>query len=170
MSNSLLLPIKESLKELRLLLKSSSSMMHPRIKMLFFIKQNEGTGISKRALMDEVGVCSQSIQNWRTAYRTGGIDKLLVNARKGNSGKPSVISLEEKRLIEKKLNDPNNGLAGYIELKEWIFEEFKKDLKYNTILKFSIRNFGSSVKVARKSHVKKDELAEEAFKKTSSQK
>jgi hypothetical protein len=30
-----------------------------------------------------------------------------------------------------------------------------------------MRNFGSSVKVARKSHVKKDELAVESFKKAS---
>ena len=34
------------------------------------------------------------------------------------------------------------------------------------MLKYCMRNFGSSVKVARKSHVKKDEQAVNAFKKT----
>jgi len=64
------------------------------------------------------------------------------------------------------LNDPKNGLAGYIELKQWIATEFNKDIKYNTILKYAMKNFGSSVKVARKSHVNKDEEAVNTFKKT----
>lgn len=49
----------------------------------------------------------------------------------------------------------------------WIENEFKKQIKYNTLLKYSIKNFGSKVKVARKSHIKKDEDAVDAFKKTS---
>jgi transposase len=167
MSLSLIISVKESTQELRALLKSSTPMLHPRIKMLMVLKKNEGTGISKRALMEELGVCSQSIQNWRTAYRIDGLKKLLSNGRKGNSGKPSVITAEEKLLIEKKLKDPKNGLAGYIELQQWIEKEFKKEVKYNTILKYAIRNFGSKVKVARKSHVKKDDAAVTTFKKTS---
>lgn len=139
--------------------------MSPRIKMLILMKQNSDSGISKRALMDEVGACSQSIQNWRTLYKEGGLEKLLMNGRKGNSGKPSVISAEEKKIIEQKLKDPKNGLAGYIELQQWIQKEFKKEVRYNTILKYAMRNFGSSVKVARKSHVKKDEMAVDTFKK-----
>ena len=135
--------------------------------MLISIKKMGDLGISKRALMEEVGACSQSIHNWRTAYISGGLEKLLSNARKGKSGKPSVITPEEKLLIEKKLKDPKNGLAGYIELQQWIEKEFNKEVKYNTILKYAMRNFGSSVKVARKSHVKKDELAVESLKKDS---
>jgi hypothetical protein len=50
---------------------------------------------------------------------------------------------------------------------DWIEKEFNKQVKYNTLLKYSIKNFGSKVKVARKSHVKKDEEAVSAFKKTS---
>ncbi|MFN8332007.1 MAG: winged helix-turn-helix domain-containing protein [Saprospiraceae bacterium] len=63
------------------------------------------------------------------------------------------------------MKDPKNGLAGYIELQQWIQKEFKKEVRYNTILKYAMRNFGSSVKVARKSHVKKDEMAVDTFKK-----
>ena len=59
-----------------------------------------------------------------------------------------------------------NGLRGYTELLNWIEQEFGKDVKYNTLLKYCIRKFGSKVKVARKSHVKKDDQAAEAFKKT----
>ena len=57
-------------------------------------------------------------------------------------------------------------MAGYVELQQWIEKEFKKEVKYNTILKYAMKNFGSKVKVARKSHVKKDNEAVAAFKKT----
>jgi hypothetical protein len=69
--------------------------------------------------------------------------------------------------MEQKLKDPKNGLAGYVELQEWVETEFKKEVKYNTVLKYAMRHFGSKVKVARKSHVKKDEKAVSTFKKTS---
>jgi hypothetical protein len=83
---------------------------------------------------------------------------------KGN--KPSVFTKEEHQKIEAKLNDAKNPMRGFKELNEWIIEEFKKEVKYNTTLKYTIKNFGAAVKVARKSHIKKDEEAVETFKKT----
>lgn len=55
---------------------------------------------------------------------------------RANSGKPSVFTKEEHIKLEQKLRDPKNGLAGYVELQEWIEKEFK-ELKYNTILKYA---------------------------------
>ncbi|HEU0226888.1 MAG TPA: hypothetical protein VFQ86_04065 [Arachidicoccus soli] len=167
MSFALYVPVKETVKELRMLLKSSSVMMQPRIKMLIAMKKAGESGISKRELMDTIGAGSQSIHNWRTAYKQGGMELLLHNGRKGNAGKPSVFTQEEHNKMEQKLKDPKNGLAGYVELQEWIETEFKKEVKYNTVLKYAARHFGSKVKVARKSHVKKDEKAVSTFKKTS---
>lgn len=166
MSYALNIPVTESMQELRVALKKSNLMMQPRLKMLIAMKNAGEDGISKRALMDIVGASSQSIHNWRTAYKQGGLKGLLTNGRIGKVGAPSTFTKEEHRLIEQKLRDPKNGLAGYVELQQWIEKEFKKEVKYNTVLKYAIRHFGSSVKVARKSHVKKDEKAVETFKKT----
>ncbi len=66
-----------------------------------------------------------------------------------------------------KLKDPKNGIRGYTELLEWVRKELFKDMKYITLVKYTQRHFGSKIKVARKSHVKKDEEAVAAFKKTS---
>lgn len=170
MSFALYIPVKESMQKLRSLLKAASVMMQPRIKMLLVMKKAGDKGISKRELMDSVGVCSQSIHNWRTAYKEGGLDTLLINGRKGKAGKPSVFTKEEHQRIGQKLRDPKNGLAGYVELQQWIAAEFNKEVKYNTVLKYAMKNFGSKVKVARKSHVRKDEAAARAFKKTSRRK
>lgn len=157
--------VKEDLEYLRKLLKKSTLFMSPRIKMLIEIKKHEDTGISKRDLADLVGVTHNSIQTWRTQYLKGGIDLLLSHKRTGF--KPTLITAEEREKIEEILNNPFNGLRGYKELQAWVKQELNRDINYNTLYKYCIREFGSGIKVARKSHIKKDMEAVEVLKKTS---
>lgn len=156
--------VKETMAELKALLKKASPLIAPRIRTLIEIKKNESIGISKIALASLVGVDPNSVQTWRTLYIKQGIEGILKHNKTGF--RPSVFTKEEHSSIEKKLKDPKNGLRGYVELLNWIENEFKKQIKYNTLLKYSIKNFGSKVKVARKSHIKKDEVAVSTFKKT----
>lgn len=156
--------IKEKLTELKALLKKASPLIVPRLRVLIEIKKNEKIGISKRDIAKLVGVDPNSVQTWRTLYANGGLSALQKHNKKGF--KPSVFSQEEHLAIEKKLKNPTNGLRGYIELLAWVEEEFKKKIKYNTLLKYSRKNFGSKIKVARKSHINKDEEAVNTFKKT----
>jgi len=157
--------ITESISDLRKVLKASSALIAPRIRVLIAIKENEETGISKREVANLVGVNHNSVQTWRSMYLQGGLKLVQSHNKKGF--KPSVFSKEEHAAIEKKLKDPKSGLRGYVELQNWIEGEFKKQVKYNTLLKYSKKHFGSKIKVARKSHINKDENAVEAFKKTS---
>ena len=156
--------VKEKLTELKALLKKASPLIGPRLRMLIEIKKNDKTGISKRDIAKLVGVDPNSVQTWRTLYVKGGLKALQKHNKKGF--KPSVFTQDEHLAIEKKLKDPTNGLRGYTELLTWVEHEFKKQIKYNTLLKYSIKNFGSKIKVARKSHIKKDEQAVSTFKKT----
>jgi transposase len=165
MASPKVIPVKESVETLKRILKSSTPLIAPRIRMLIEIKKKEDIGISKRDLSEIVGSNQNSIQKWRTMYCEGGLDLLCSHKKKGF--KPTVFDKEEHRALESKLNDPFSGLRGYKELQTWVNTEFGKDIKYNTLLKYCIRNFESSLKVARKSHVKKDAQAVETFKKTS---
>ena len=54
--------IKESLTELKAILKSSSALIAPRIRVLISLKENEKHGISKREVADIVGVNHNSVQ------------------------------------------------------------------------------------------------------------
>jgi transposase len=158
--------VKESLSELKKLLKTTPRLIFPRIRMLLEIKKNEKSGgISKRNLAELIGVNHNSIQTWRTLYLQGGFDNLIKYTK--NEGRPTILSDVEHEAIKAKLNDSKNGSCGYIELLDWVETTFKKEIKYNTLLKYANREFGSSVKVARKSHVKKDPEAVSALKKTS---
>lgn len=132
--------------------------------MLIEIKNHAKTGSSKRELSKITGINHNSIVKWRNLYNKEGIQALLTHGRIGF--KKSVVSEEEHSLIEKKLNDPKNGIRGYTELLEWVNKELSKEMKYITLLKYTQRHFGSKIKVARKSHVKKDEAQVDTFKKT----
>jgi len=157
--------VSESISELKSLLANRSVTISNRIRMLILIKNNENEELSKQKLSKLLGVSSSSIQIWRKMYESGGLTHLLKDKRIGF--KPSLISQEEHEQIKAKLNDPTNGLRGYVELQDWLDREFNKSIKYNTLLKYCGRNFGSKSKVARKSHVQKDLQAVEDLKKTS---
>ena len=165
MSNALYIPIKESLKELRQALKTTTPLFQSRIKMLIAMKKAGSHGISKRALVDALGVSGQSVHTWRTTYKHGGLNALCSHKKVGF--KPRIFTKKEHLKIELKLKNPENGLRGFKELQEWVIKEFKKEVKYNTILKYAIKHFGARVKVSRKYHAKKDEEAVATFKKTS---
>lgn len=165
MAHPFQLNVKESISELRNLQRKSSPLIAKRILMLIEIKRHEKNGISKRNLSKITGINHNSIVKWRNIYKKEGIQPLLTHGRTGGF-KKSIISKEEHEKIEKKLNDPKNGIRGYTELLEWVKKELGKDMKYITLLKYAQRHFGSKIKVARKSHVKKDDTQVDTFKKT----
>jgi len=164
MANAKILKIKETEKEIKFHLKRSAPFIAQRLRVLLILKQHELTGLSKREVSALAGVCSCSVQTWRTLYIKLGLEGLMKHNKTGF--KPSVFTESEGLQIEEKLNNPENGLHGYVELKEWIRKEFGKEILYRTIVNYCTTNFHSSVKVARKSHVNKDVNKVEAFKKT----
>jgi transposase len=157
--------IKESLKELKMLFKNASGGSAKRLSFLIALKQNKLPSVSKRAMSEFLGIDPNSVTNWKRLYQQKGISGILSDGRIGF--KPSVVSPEEHKAIEKKLNDPDNEIRGYNELLDWVKTTLSKDMKYITLVKYTERNFGSKIKVARKSHIKKDMEAVVDFKKTS---
>lgn len=165
MAHAKILVIKETEKEIKNLLKNSIPFIGQRLRVLLIFKQNEQSGISKRDVAKLAGVDPNSVQNWRNLYLRTGIEGLMQHQKTGF--KPSIFTIAEHNMLKEKLNDPQNGLQGYVELKNWIEKKSGKIFNYNTLLYYCIRNFKSSVKVARKSHIKKDENQGIVFKKIS---
>jgi len=165
MSKAKIIYVKESLSELKQLQKNQPLTIIKRLNMLVELKKNGANGLSKRQLAKQIGVDPNSIQNWRTIYINEGIKGIVAHGRIGF--KPSLITKEEHKKIEHKLNQPKNALRGYKELMHWIKDELGKEIKYTTVVEYAKRHFGSKIKVARKSHILKDEVAMDTFKKTS---
>jgi len=160
------LTVSESIGELRALQRRHGELIGKRLLMLITIKRHEPAGgISKRTLSELTGINHNRIVKWRQLYLQKGIAPLLVHGR-GGGAKKSVVSTQNHARIAEKLKDPENGIRGYTELLQWAKEELSMDICYITLLKYVQRHFGASIKVARKSHVKKEAAVVDTFKKT----
>lgn len=157
--------IKESEAELKKLIKASNSMIAKRLVVLLVFKRNQDKGVSKRLVADETGVNHNSVQTWRSLYISGGIKMLMSHSNTGY--KPSKITQEQEQSLREQLNNPHNGMVGFVELLDWFNTNFKTSLNYKTFHAFVIRKFKAKIKTARKSHINKDAQAVEDFKKTS---
>lgn len=165
MAKPLSITVKESIQELKALQRQHGDLIGKRLRMLIEIKKHQKTGISKRELSALTGINHNSIVKWRKIYNSKGITPLLKHGRKGGF-KPSVITPAEHQQLKSLLNNPKNGIHGYTELLDWVKRELSKDMLYITLVKYVERHFKTKIKVARKSHVNKDEYAVGAFKKT----
>lgn len=157
--------IKESEIEIKKLMKNSNSMIAKRLHALLVFKRNEDIGISKRQVSDEIGVNHNSVQTWRSLYIKGGIKMLMSHSNFGY--KPSKINDDQEQALKRQLENPHNGMVGFIELLDWFNKTFETTINYKTFHGFVVRKFNAKIKVARKSHIKKDIQAVEVFKKTS---
>jgi transposase len=165
MSDPKTFKIKESISDIKKLMKSSHPMIAKRLHALLIFKQHEETGISKREVAEDIGVNHNSVQTWRNLYIGGGIEKLMSHSKTGY--KHSLISTDQEKALNEQMHKPDNGFVGFIELLAWFNEKFKTDINYKTFHGFVVRKFNAKIKTARKVHVKKDPDAVEAFKKTS---
>lgn len=153
--------VTQSLTELKRLHKQSASHFKPRIQMLILSKQTKVSG--KYALANALGVNHNSVQSWRKTYEQEGIQKLLEDKRGGN--RAAVIDAKTDKAIVARLCDAKNAPRSFKELQQWVHDNYITNINYHTLHKHVKRKYGAKLKVARKSHVQKDEQAVEAFKK-----
>ncbi len=164
MGKVFILTIKEDLSTLKSRHKKEKSHKKKlRLLSLIFTKEKK---FSRRInLAEYLGVNIDPLNKWTKKYKELGLEEFLsINSGgKRREAVPKSILKE----IEDKLNDFNTPLQGYADAVSWIQQEFGYQIKYHTLRAFMIRNFGSKLKIPRKSHYKKDEVAFETFKKTS---
>jgi transposase len=153
--------VKESKAELATLLQKSTVATKPRIKMLLAILE----GItSTQELVIKTKANRDSIRNWKNTYRNEGIEGLVGETR--GRKQPGAIGPEEKLQLQRKLSDPKGGFTSYSQAMAWINKTFGLQMEYHAVNKYLKRNFGTKLKVGRKTHINKDDSAAALFKKT----
>lgn len=164
MAKSKIISVKESEVELKKLLRQQPIHLKNRVQMLLVLKGSDYS-LSKNELSKILNINHNTAQRWRKTYCEKGIDGLLSDGRIGF--KPSIINSEIHQAIEQRLTSPKDAFTSYIDLINWIVENYlPQGINYHTVNKYVKRHFGAKLKVARKSHSKKDENAVESFKKT----
>ena len=155
--------IAESLSTLeKLLPKQTSITNRSRIKMLLLIHQRKV--IYTKDLIPRLKHCRKTIYNWIKLYREGGLESLLASTKGGNN--TPLIEQCTKVALADKLSDTSTQITSYTELRHWVQQHYQSNINYATLYKHCRVHHHSVLKVARKSHHKKDEKAVEAFKKT----
>ena len=163
MAKQIDLEIKESESELKALLNHQTKLLqYQRVKALLLIKQ--GKAVYTYQLANKLKRERKTIYNWLKLYNKEGIDAYLKVKSRGS--RREEISEEVRQAIAESLSNPSTTMTSYVELLEWIESNFGILLNYKTLYSHCRTHHKSVLKVARKSHHKKDEQAVEAFKKT----
>ena len=163
MAKTIDITIKESEQELTYLLRKQNKLLQQgRIKALLLIKQDKVKYTYQ--LADKLKRGRRTIYNWLNMYSEKGIEHYLTVSPRGKTN--DKLLPEEKRIIAEKLQDSSTDITSYVDLLHWVNNRFQKDIPYHVIYKYCRSHLNSRLKIARKSHHKKDEQAVEAFKKT----
>ena len=153
--------VKETAEQLTKLYGSSSSSVKPRIKMLLAIVN----GItSTNELAHKTKANRNSVLNWKNIYRIHGLEGLLSEGRGGK--RHGALNEQQKAMLHKKLSEAKGGFTSYKQATEWINTTFGVDMNYHAVNIYLKRNFGTKLKVGRKTHINKDDNAAALFKKT----
>lgn len=147
----------------RLFRKQTKLLQLNRVKALLLIKQ--GKVRYTYELAGKLGYSRKTVYNWLRLYEQKGIEGYLhVSSRGKRSDK---LSDATKAALGKKLSDPHSTITSYVELRAWVAIHCQQEVGYHVIYNYCRSKLKSRLKVARKSHYKKDQKAVEAFKKTS---
>jgi transposase len=160
MGKILTISVKEDVRELRLLQKKASG-KYKALQMLLLIKQKGA--LSKDKLSVLTGASNKSIHVWRSLYLKGGLSLLLRDNRGGR--KPAAITAQAKEQLSRRLHDPKEGFRSFIEIQQWLLQEFDIQMNYHAVRMYVKRKFDAKLKVSRKSHVLKRPADEAVFKK-----
>ena len=166
MAKAIKIEIKESIPELKRMISNQKSILKKsRIKCLLLIKEKSihfKTVLSKKLKYDR-----NAIAGWLKDYEQGGIE-LLLNDKRSLIKRKSKLSKKTLESIGEKLQQIDTDLTSYVELLDWVQNNFEeKDLAYSTLYYNCRKHFKSRLKVSRKTHHKKDVEAETLFKKPS---
>lgn len=154
--------ITETVQDLKQLFHKHPNHLHPRIKMLYYLQSNITN--KTKDLAEKLLVSISSIQDWKNAYASGGLKELLQYER-GQNKSNATITPEVNKIIAEQLSSPTSAFTSYTSLYQWLKENHLENVTYRIVHHHTHTKLKASLKVARKSHIKKDEQAVDDFKK-----
>lgn len=155
--------VKESHEELKSWLKKvNKSRDIIRINSLIYLKEERFSTMIE--LSEFLGVHRRSMERWLNKYQEGGIEKMLIQKTRNKGSK--IISEQVHLALAKRITDPHRSFISYVDAQNWLWQEFETQINYHWLRKYMIKHFKSKVKQPRKTHIKKDDAAYDAFLKT----
>lgn len=161
MGRSLKINITETTNELSLILTRLKTARNlPRVQMLYWLKTGQVS--TRKELVKLTRKHEATITRWLNLYRKGGLNQLLEI--KKAPGKSALISGKPLEALQEKLSEPT-GFNSYGEVQTWLQQKYGIRAAYQTVHKTVKYKLGAKLKTPRPSHIKKNEQAEQHFKK-----
>lgn len=133
-----------------------------RLRSLLYIKTNKYE--TRQELADSLGYHKRTMERWLTKYKDEGIQNMLIPNKLER--KSHIVTQEIHEGLYTRVNNPLTGFNSYVEAQHWVEKEFGKKITYHWLREYMLKKFKTKIKQPRKSHIKKDEKATEAFLKT----
>lgn len=156
--------IKESQSEL-LSLYNTSKDQRAKLKIKCLMLFQQGEFKKQDDLANHLCIGNSTLRLWLRKYMQDGLDPFLQIVPRGKPKSSITPEIHEK--LKAKLNDSSSPLKGYWHAVLWIKEELGITIGYQALRNYMIKHFKTKLKMPRKSHYKKDEVAIEAFLKLS---
>ena len=141
--------------------KANGILKKDRIKTLIYVKQNKfeyQSDIGKK-----LGRAEKTIRGWLQNYEKLGFRSFLEVKSGGNNTR--TISQKAINFIDENMRNEKTTITSYVELKLLLEQTLNEKIAYGALYSHCRRKHQSKLKVARKSHYKKNPEAEEHFKK-----
>lgn len=144
--------IHEPLSELELLHKRERDLrLRPRLQLLILIAS--GQVRTRVAAAEHLGVHRNTVGEWLSAYKAGGVSGLRVVAKTG--AKPQQRSVPAQVWEELQAQLSADGFDSYRAVQRWLAEEQGIELPYGTVHDLVRYRLGAKLKRSRPVHGKK---------------
>lgn len=161
MSRVVKIEITETVEELHQLLKQQKTVStREKIQALYLLQSKQVKTVKK--LAEILGRPRITLQRWLKLYREGGLSRLLE--QKKSPGRPKIIQEEIREELKQELADPQ-GFKSYEEIRTWIRAVAGIEVSYKVVHDTVRYQMKAKLKVPRPVNIKKEEKAEEEFKK-----
>lgn len=141
--------------------KATSRLVQDRLKTLILVATKKYHFQSD--LAKKLGRSEKTVRGWLKLYATFGFAALIEVKSGGNNTR--TLSDQVIDLIEQTVTDANTTVTSYVELQLLLEEQTNQKVAYGALYSHCRRKFKTKLKVARKSHYKKESNAEAFFKK-----
>ena len=125
-----------------------------RLQALYLLKSGCATTLQEVA--NCLGRSKTTIENWLTLYRKSGVFGVLAWNYRG--GRPPAISEPLLAALREQLSKPQ-GFKSYGAIQQWLKEAHGLEIPYKTIHQTVHYKLKAKLKVARPTHVKRNDMA-----------
>lgn len=153
MGYSALPTITENLHTLQnLLTNTPPSSKRQRLHLLLLIKSQQVT--SRAAAARHLACHRNTIATWLERYRSGGLDKLLIDKPLGRPPGQRLLEPHVLQALQERLNTAK-GFASYVAIQDWLFERYGLKIAYKSLHKLVRYRLQAKLKQPQPSHPQK---------------